>query len=374
MTKLESAGKKLVVTSLVILMTGMFFLIMGTYENFEKSYSNLIIPSALILIALSFFLKHVFDLLGLIRETESHLHLSASVFENSVESIIITDPRGRIVSVNPSFTEVTGYTEAEVLGKNPRILSSGKHEMDFYEKMWKAILDKGQWSGEIWNRRKDGLVFPEQLSITAIKDKGGNVTHYAGVFTDISEHKKHVELIEYMAFHDNLTGLINRLTFYDLLQVEIAHAKRYGYTTAVMFLDLDYFKEVNDNYGHNMGDLLLKKVAKEIRNCLRSGDTVARFGGDEFTALLPQLRKDEDFKLIASKIVDLFKKPFNVNGYDLRLGVSIGIAIYPTHGDDVTSIMNKADDAMYYVKNHGRNNYRLYDDTIPRKSGNKISV
>ncbi|MDH5542501.1 MAG: diguanylate cyclase [Nitrospinota bacterium] len=374
MTKLESAGKKLVVTSLVILMTGMFFLIMGTYENFEESYSNLIIPSAIILIALSFFLKHVFELLGLIRETESHLHLSASVFENSVESIIITDPRGRIVSVNPSFTEVTGYTEAEVLGKNPRILSSGKHEMDFYEKMWKAILDKGQWSGEIWNRRKDGLVFPEQLSITAIKDKGGKVTHYAGVFTDISEHKKHVELIEYMAFHDNLTGLINRLTFYDLLQVEIAHAKRYGYTTAVMFLDLDYFKEVNDNYGHNMGDLLLKKVAKDIRNCLRSGDTVARFGGDEFTALLPQLRKDEDFKLIASKIVDLFKKPFNVNGYDLRLGVSIGIAIYPTHGDDVTSIMNKADDAMYYVKNHGRNNYRLYDDTIPRKSGNKISV
>jgi diguanylate cyclase (GGDEF)-like protein/PAS domain S-box-containing protein len=302
------------------------------------------------------------SLISKLKANEEKLRLSSTVFDNALECILITDSEGKVVSINPAFTRITGYSLEDIKGKDPSLLSSGRHSTAFYRAMWRGITTAGQWTGEIWNKKKNGIVHPVQLSITVIKNSHGEHVHYAGIFTDITERKKNEELIEYLAFHDNLTGLPNRQTFQDLILVELAHAKRYNYITAIMFLDLDRFKEVNDTHGHDVGDVVLKSVAKKLQDCIRKGDTISRLGGDEFTILLPQLSQVRDAEKVAKKIVEIFDEDLSINGHKLNIGVSIGISIYPNNGSDPAELLKRADDAMYKAKGSGKSDYILFDD------------
>lgn len=293
------------------------------------------------------------------RLAEQRLKLFEKVFDNALEGITVTDHRGDIVSVNPAFTLITGYTAAEALGQNPRILKSDRHPPEFYKAMWADIIKKGQWSGEIWNRRKSGEPYPEWLSISAIKDRG-RTTHYVAVFHDISEMKRKEDKILHQASHDALTNLPNRLLLSDLLEKAISHAARAGHKLGVICFDLDNFKNINDTLGHAMGDELLKAAADRINGMLRPEDTVARPGGDEFMVMLGELDDERDAVLVAERIIDSFRRPFPVDGRELVLTASVGISIFPEDGDTPDALIKNADLAMYRAKEQGKNAYQLF--------------
>jgi diguanylate cyclase (GGDEF)-like protein/PAS domain S-box-containing protein len=293
------------------------------------------------------------------RLAEQRLKLFEKVFDNALEGITVTDHRGDIVSVNPAFTLITGYEAAEALGKNPRILKSDRHLPEFYKAMWADIIKKGQWSGEIWNRRKSGEPYPEWLSISAIRE-GGRTTHYVAVFHDISEMKRKEDQILHQASHDALTGLPNRLLLADLLDKAISHAARSGHKLGVICFDLDNFKTINDSLGHAMGDELLKAAALRISGMLRPEDTVARPGGDEFMVMLGELADERDAVLVAERILDSFRRPFPVDGRELVLTASVGISIFPEDGDTPDALIKNADLAMYRAKERGKNAYQLF--------------
>ncbi len=291
---------------------------------------------------------------------EERLRLAAVVFENTMEGLMITDTVGTILSVNPAFSAITGYNAKEVMGQNSSILQSGRHDKDFFHKMWTTLIETDKWSGEIWNRRKNGEIFPEWLSITAIKDVQRKVTQYAAVFNDITGRKQYEEVIKYQAYHDSLTTLPNRELFNDRLGLAVTQGERDHSKLAVLFLDLDDFKQVNDTFGHAVGDLLLQKVTDIFIDSVRKGDTVARLSGDEFAMILPQVEKVEDTTAIAQKIIDRFKSPILVDHHEVSVGISIGISIFPDHGTDADQLLKMADDAMYQVKKKGKNNLLLY--------------
>ncbi len=293
------------------------------------------------------------------RLAEQRLKLFEKVFDNALEGITVTDHRGDIVSVNPAFTLITGYTADEALGQNPRILKSDRHPPEFYKAMWSEIIKKGQWSGEIWNRRKSGEAYPEWLSISAIKDRG-RTTHYVAVFHDISEMKRKEDKILHQASHDALTNLPNRLLLSDLLEKAISHAARARHKLGVICFDLDNFKNINDTMGHAMGDELLKAAARRISTMLRPEDTVARPGGDEFMVMLGELDDERDAVLVAERILDSFRRPFPVDGRELVLTASVGISIFPEDGDTPDALIKNADLAMYRAKAQGKNAYQLF--------------
>ncbi|MDQ7832418.1 MAG: EAL domain-containing protein [Desulfovibrionaceae bacterium] len=293
------------------------------------------------------------------RLAEQRLKLFEKVFDNALEGITVTDHRGDIVSVNPAFTLITGYTAAEALGQNPRILKSDRHPPEFYKAMWSEIIKKGQWSGEIWNRRKSGEAYPEWLSISAIKDRG-RTTHYVAVFHDISEMKRKEDKILHQASHDALTNLPNRLLLSDLLEKAISHAARAGHKLGVICFDLDNFKNINDTMGHAMGDELLKAAARRISGMLRPEDTVARPGGDEFMVMLGELDNERDAVRVAERILDSFRQPFHVDGRELVLTASVGISIFPEDGHTQDALIKNADLAMYRAKEQGKNAYQLF--------------
>jgi len=291
---------------------------------------------------------------------EEQLQLSASVFDNTIEAITITDAKGIIEKVNPAFAATTGYTAEEVIGKNHRILNSDHHGPEFYKKILDALIQTDCWSGEVWNRRKNGEAFIKWLSITAIKDAWGQTGHYVSVFRDITDIKRSEEKIKYQAYHDALTGLPNRLLFMDRLEMALAHAKRHEQMVAVMFLDLDDFKNVNDRLGHNIGDLLLREVAKRLKMSCRQSDTVSRLGGDEFTLILPEIQNEEHNAIrIANRINTSFSKPFILNGHEILVSSSIGISFYPVDGEDVETLLKTADKAMYRGKEKGKQQLNL---------------
>lgn len=296
------------------------------------------------------------------KEAEKELKLAAIVFDSSIQGIIITDAKVNIQSVNPAFSAISGYTPREVIGKNPRILKSHRHDKEFYKKMWESINSTGKWQGEIWNRRKNGETFPELLSINSIKDSNGNIVHYVAVFNDIIELKQKESEIEYQAYHDPLTALPNRSLFNDRLQMEISRTARSenGQKLGVMFLDLDNFKDINDSLGHAVGDYLLQKVAKRLLKCVRDVDTVARIGGDEFTVILPQIFGPKEIVIVAQRILDIFKEPFKVQGHELFSTTSIGVSMFPADGTDVGELLKHADLAMYHAKELGKNNYAFF--------------
>jgi diguanylate cyclase (GGDEF)-like protein/PAS domain S-box-containing protein len=294
------------------------------------------------------------------KELEKRLELSDKVFRNTQEGIVVTDGAGHIISVNPAFTAVTGYLPEEVLGRNPKVLKSGRHGEDFYQAMWETIAACGQWQGEIWNRRKNGESYPEWMNISAIFDGTGNAVYYVAVFSDISLVKQNEERLHRLAHYDALTGLPNRVLLTDRLHQALAHAQRNGTQVGLLFLDLDRFKLVNDTLGHRAGDQLLQEVALRLESCVRAEDTVARLGGDEFTVIVPNLHGPAGAANVAEKIIEALAAPFPLLGQDIFATASIGIALYPLTADSPESLIKHADIAMYQAKEQGRNNYLYF--------------
>ena len=281
--------------------------------------------------------------------------MSRIVFDNSLEGITVTDADSRIQLVNKAFSDTTGYSAEEVIGKTPGILKSGRQSPEFYTEFWNTLQRDGEWRGEIWNQRKNGSVYAEWLNVSTVRNRHGDVEHYVAIFSDITERKEREEKIAFQAFHDALTGLPNRLLFKDRLEQALAQAKRYkSRTPAVMFLDLDKFKQVNDTLGHDVGDLLLKEVANRLKQCVRSVDTVARLAGDEFTVLLPEITEESDAEAVAVKILAAMQEPIQLGPESRVVTTSVGISLYPKDGRDVDALMKSADAAMYHVKAAGR--------------------
>lgn len=296
-----------------------------------------------------------------IQTDREKMRLAASVFAHAREGILITDAGVRIVEVNPAFTQITGYERDEILGQTPRVLSSGRHEPDFYAEMWRAIAEDGYWIGEIWDQRKNGEIYPERLSIAPIRGADGEVTHYIGVFTDISQLKRQEEQLQHLAQHDALTGVPNRMLLADRMRQAIAQARRGNELLAVGYLDLDGFKPINDTHGHEVGDHLLVEMARRMTQSLRGGDTVARLGGDEFVLLLRGLKDQEECEATLNRLLEVIAQPFHLDGLDAALSASIGVSLYPGDDDDPDTLLRHADQAMYAAKQAGRGCYTFYD-------------
>ncbi|MGR8929721.1 MAG: bacteriohemerythrin [Gammaproteobacteria bacterium] len=312
------------------------------------------------------------------KQAEHQLRLAATVFE-SQECMMVTDAKNNILRVNQAFTETTGYTTEDVFGKNPKILHSKRHPPEFYTSMWKSITKNGCWEGEIWNQRKSGEIFPAQLSITSVKDQNGLVTHYVGTLTDITQKKAAAEEIERLAFYDPLTGLPNRRLLQDRLKQVLASSERSGRHGALLFIDLDNFKSLNDTLGHDMGDLLLQKVAKRLSTCVREVDTVARLGGDEFVVLtynLDEFSRDAvaHAEIVGKKIVSSLNKPFKLEQHDYVSTPSIGIALFKGHTQSADDLLKQADIAMYQAKLSGRNAIRFFDPQMQEAIVARVSL
>ncbi|RDB42751.1 EAL domain-containing protein [Halomonas sp. DQ26W] len=295
-----------------------------------------------------------------IASSRENLQLAERVIESTLEGIIVTDSNNRIEFVNPAFTRVTGYTAEEAIGKTPQILASGRHDTLFYHQMWEALQRQGFWRGEIWNRRKHGELYLELLTITAITGEGGEVTHYAALFNDITRSRENEEQIRKLAYYDPLTALPNRRLLEDRLQLAIRHAHRNQTRLAVVFVDLDHFKQINDTLGHAVGDELLVMVADRLQSRLREDDTLARLGGDEFLILLPDLEEVEEVTRVARRLVEAVSEPCVIDGHELNIGCSLGISLYPDDAASAEALIHDADVAMYRAKQEGRNSYRLY--------------
>ena len=296
------------------------------------------------------------------QKLESRLRLFEAALNAVANGIIITDVTSAIEWANPAFTEITGYELSEVLGRNPgEMLNSGKQDSRFYQGMWQAIRAGRVWSGELVNRRKDGSLFDEALTISPVTGSDGKIRHFVAVMQDISERKASEERVQHLANHDQLTDLPNRMLLSDRLSQSLAQVRRERGTLALMFLDLDDFKPVNDTLGHDVGDLLLKEVALRLRACApRNSDTVARLGGDEFVILLAQIEKSADAVVVARKVLTALRRTFVIGPHRIDISTSIGIAVYPEHGEEVSRLLKNADTAMYHAKKSGRGCYRFF--------------
>lgn len=293
------------------------------------------------------------------RRDEMELKRAALVFETSQELILLTDADSRIISVNQVFEEMTGYTPDEVIGKNPSLLSSGRHTPEFYAEMWQAVNSKGKWQGEVWNRRKSGDVFPVWLTISAYRDANGKVLNYVGVSSDISERVAAQERIRQLAYFDSLTNLPNRRLLQDRAEQALASAEREKKQIALLFVDLDHFKTINDSLGHSAGDALLSEVARRLQSCVRRMDTVARLGGDEFVVLLTDVTI-EGATEVARKLIYRVARPYQIENHELRVTPSLGISVFPQDGRDFESLLKHSDTAMYRAKESGRNGYQFF--------------
>jgi diguanylate cyclase (GGDEF)-like protein/PAS domain S-box-containing protein len=287
----------------------------------------------------------------------NRLQLSEQIFATALDGIMVTDSQGIIQYVNPAFIRNTGYEAEELFGMTPRIFQSGRHSEEFYRGMWDALIAKSFWKGEIWNRRKDGVLIPEWLAISSMRDAEGKTLMYTAMYRDLSERYKYEEQITYQAQHDALTGLPNRRFFHEKLRESIATAKINQMQFGLLFMDLDGFKVVNDTLGHKAGDRILQVAAERIGNCVGDDGTAFRMGGDEFTVLLGCKKSDgiEAAKKIAGSILDAMSQPVAIWGEIVEIGISIGVAVYPDDGADEDAILMAADDAMYAAKHKGKN-------------------
>jgi diguanylate cyclase (GGDEF)-like protein/PAS domain S-box-containing protein len=293
------------------------------------------------------------------RRRERELRIAGAVFDSAAEAIMVTDAENRIVRVNPAFTAITGYTPNEVLGRDPNLLKSGRHPPLFYIEMWETLEKRGHWEGEIWNRHRNGNVYVEWLSISKIDDENGP-GQYLAVFHDITRRKEAEELLRHKAHHDALTDLPNRVLFYDRLQAAFNQSKRYNRIFALLEIDLDRFKEVNDTFGHAAGDELLVEAARRLTSCVREADTVARLGGDEFAIILSEMASENEAEQVAQRAVNLLAEPYHLDAGTAHISGCVGIAIYPRHGVDSEQLQRNADIALYAAKEGGRNSYRMY--------------
>lgn len=303
------------------------------------------------------------------------LRQSATVFASTRDGVVITDLEGRIRAVNRAYCEMSGHSEAELLGRNPKLLRSGRHDAAFFAAMWQSIHATGQWQGEIWNRRKNGEVFPQWLTISTVRNDWGEPTHYVGVLTDISQLKQSEATLEHLAHYDPLTDLPNRILAQSRIQHALEQARRHERQVAVLFLDLDRFKTVNDSLGHPVGDELLTAIGRRLRERLRDEDTLARLGGDEFLVLIESAPGTEDIALVAQHLLDALEQPFHLpSGHEVFVGASLGISLYPQDGASVTELIQHADVAMYQAKEQGRNTYRFYTQALTRAANEKLEL
>jgi diguanylate cyclase (GGDEF)-like protein/PAS domain S-box-containing protein len=309
------------------------------------------------------------------KKTESAMRLAAQVFESSLEGVTITDAKANILTVNRAFTKITGYQPDEMIGHNPRMLSSGRQNREFYEEFWSSINLHGHWQGEIWNRRKNGDIYPQWMKISRVQDEHQKTINYVGVFSDITERKAAEERILHQINYDQLTQLPNRILFMDRLSQSLALSMRYPENDlAVMFLDLDRFKLINDSMGHAIGDELLKQVAQRLTQCVRETDTVARLSGDEFTIILTKLGGAKAATVVANKIINCFKEPFPLNWEEVFVSVSIGISLCPGDGTDSATLLKNADMAMYRAKSAGGSAFALYDENFGLQATKRLTL
>lgn len=305
---------------------------------------------------------------------EERMRLLAVVFANTTEGIIITDNQRKIVEVNEPFTRMTGYTREEVLGKSPSVIGSGKHDKAFFDEMWREIEKTGSWRGEMWDRRKDGEAFPVLQAISRVVDDSGATTHYVSILTDITAIKKSQEYLDFLAYHDPLTKLPNRLLFNERLEHACKLARRSESKIAVIFLDLDRFKNINDSLGHHMGDKLLVECARRLASQLRASDTIARLGGDEFIIMLEDIRDPEVIAAICRDLVATFETPFVIDGQLLHVTPSIGISLFPDDGEDVDTLVKHADVAMYRAKEQGRNDFQFFTRELSTRAYERLTL
>jgi diguanylate cyclase (GGDEF)-like protein/PAS domain S-box-containing protein len=297
------------------------------------------------------------------------LQLAAAVFDTASEAIIITDADVNILEVNNAFSRLTGYSREEVLGKNPKILQSGRQDATFYQAMWQTLQTEGKWQGEIWNRRKNGEIYPEMLSINAVYDDDLKVANYVAVFSDITHIKDSERRLTYLAQHDPLTDLPNRMLLNDRLEHALAFAHRNQLQLAVLYVDLNGFKQINDRYGHAVGDSVLEEVSKRLEQTIRENDTIARVGGDEFIVLLEYIEGRDDIDVVLEKIETALCRPVRVNDDILQIGASIGVSIYPQDAPNKDKLFSMADKAMYRAKQQGKTTHIYWQDIQQQDAG-----
>jgi diguanylate cyclase (GGDEF)-like protein/PAS domain S-box-containing protein len=308
------------------------------------------------------------------KNTEHELQIAASVHEAISEAIVVTDASDRIIAVNPAFTQVTGYSPDEAIGQTPRLMKSGRHDETFYQKMWQALASTGRWEGEIWNRRKNGEEYPEWLSINTLRDVNGKVLRRIAMFADITEKKRTEETIWRQANYDSLTDLPNRRLFRDRLEHEVMKAQRAGLFVALLFIDLDRFKEVNDTLGHHSGDLLLVEASRRICSFVRATDTVARLGGDEFTVIMSDLFDTDRVGEVAQSMLTALAQPFPIGKDSVYISASIGITIFPSDTDNIESLLRNADQAMYAAKEQGRNRFSYFTASMQATAQRRLQL
>ncbi|EGF31041.1 EAL/GGDEF/PAS/PAC-domain containing protein [Oxalobacteraceae bacterium IMCC9480] len=298
------------------------------------------------------------------KAAEMSLHLAARVFENSQEGIMIADEHRRVISINRALTDITGYTADEVIGNPPQILCSGTHDKALFQAILESVLKHDHWQGELWGRHRDGRGYPLWLSVTAVRDSHHAVLNYIGIVTDISDRKASEEQMRHLAEHDFLTGLPNRVLLLDRLQQAIAVAERSRTRLAVLFLDLDRFKNINDSFGHHVGDKLLQTVAERLKKCVRGIDTVSRLGGDEFVIMLVDTGSGEPIAHVAGKILQAIGTPYSIEGCEFSVTTCIGVSTYPADGTDMDVLIKSADTAMYHAKSKGSNRYQFFNNDM----------
>jgi len=315
------------------------------------------------------------DITASVRNHEE-LRLAATVLKNIREGLMISDAQAnKVIAINPAFTEITGYTQAEALQGTTRMLRSGRHDPAFYQAMWASIKRSGHWQGEIWNRRKNGEIFPAWLTISTVRDESGEISNYVAVLSDISKIKQSEAQLEHLAHYDPLTNLPNRLLLNSRLEHAIQRARRNNTKVAVLFIDLDRFKHVNDSLGHPVGDELLQAVARRLSGRIRSEDTLARLGGDEFVVLLESIAKPGECGLVAQMIISLMQPPFRLSDErEIFIGASVGISIYPDNGAHAIDLLRNADTAMSQAKIQGRNTYRFYMESLTRAANARLTL
>ncbi len=335
------------------------------------------IATLFLIISVALVFARLKTALSKLHKNKRMLSLAATVFEHSPEGIVLSDANNKIIQVNKAFTELTGYTTKDVIGKNPSMLSSGAQSNEFYQAMWQKIISQGKWSGEIYNRRKNGEIYPEHLTIIAIKDDNQKLTHHIAIFNDLSQQKKAEQHIHFLAHYDPLTHLPNRVLFTEHLQQAILKSQRSHKSIALLFIDLDRFKEINDSFGHKAGDQLLIQVANDIKFCIRDTDNAARLGGDEFIITLEELTHEElivSAPVVATKILNSLSRRYKLETTNVYIGASIGIAIYPEDALTADSLLQSADMAMYHAKEQGKNNYQFYSNELNNKAKRRAYI
>jgi len=298
------------------------------------------------------------------RQVEEALRIYATIFENASEGMVVTDANNKIIMVNNAYCSLTGYDRDELIGRNPSVAQSGHHEQTFYQTMWDSLEKSGSWQGEIWDKRKNGEVYPKWLGITVLKDGQGNPRHHVAIFTDISELKQKEQHLHQLAYYDSLTGLANRSQFNQRLKQEFALTLRNQQQFAVLYIDLDRFKQVNDYYGHAIGDELLRQAATRMQQHLRESDILARMGGDEFTAILPTIGPPDNAAHVARKIIEALSRSFQIEDHEIEIGASIGISLYPRDGDSPDNVVLNADRAMYLSKESGGGQFNFSNEEL----------